>query len=401
MTTPELQEAGPARLAAALVESGALTSEWLPAFEAVPRHLFVPATIWPGRAGMNRQDDRVTLDKQPDLWWEAVYRDAPITTQWDDGRFTGPGRGRAPTSSNSMPSMVFSMLDALQVDDRSTVLEIGTGTGWNAALLTHRLGGQNVVSVEVHPDSAQDARNRLALAGLHPTVHVGDGAQGYVPRAPCDRVIATCSVGSVPGAWREQTRTGGIIVTPWGPTYGGEGVVRLTVAGDGSASGPFVGSSAFMRMSAQRKTLPPTWAFLGSGEWPGDGVRSETALSPDDVGDWIHMFAIGVQVPDLFCRVEPGEDGAYRLWLMDTGFTAWATADYAEGSEAFRIVQSGARRLWDELEAAWRWWAGQGCPDFGRFGLTVDGDGDRERVWLDEPGRLVPVISSTCSSSRR
>ena len=389
MTTPELQEAGPARLASALVKSGALTSEWLSSFGAVPRHLFVPATIWPGRAGMNRQDDRVVLDEQPDLWWEAVYRDAPITTQWDDGVFTGAGRGHAPTSSNSMPTMVFSMLEALQVSDSSRVLEIGTGTGWNAALLAHRLSGENVVSVEVHPDSAQGARNRLALAGLHPTVHVGDGAAGYAPRAPYDRVIATCSVGSVPDAWREQTRPGGLIVTPWGPTYGGEGVARLTVAGDGSASGPFVGSSAFMRLSTQRKALPPKRAFLGGdGEWPGHGVASETTLSPDDVGDWIHMFAIGVQVPDLFCRVEPGKDGTYRLWLMNTGVTAWATADYEKDRETFQVVQSGPRQLWDELETAWRWWAAQDRPGFDRFGLTVDDAG--ERVWLDEPGHLVP-----------
>ncbi|MFJ2739310.1 methyltransferase domain-containing protein [Streptomyces sp. NPDC087440] len=378
-------EAGPARLAALLREAGVLTDDWLPAYAAVPRHRFVPDAIWPGRAGMNRQEDRVVRGEQPDVWWEAVNRDAPITTQWDDGAFSGPGRGRMPTSSSSMPSMVFRMLGALQVAEGTRVLEIGTGTGWNAGLLSYRLGGENVVSVEVHPASAQAARSRLERAGLHPLVHVGDGARGFPDRAPYDRVLATCSVGRVPRAWREQTVPGGVIVTPWGPTYGGEAVVRLTVGEDGTAEGPFVGSSAFMRMSAQRKLLPSTRAFAEHGE----GAASWTRLSPDDVGDWVQMFAIGVQVPDLFCRVEPGEGGAYRLRLMDTGVTAWATADYERGREAFRVVQAGARRLWEELEAAWDWWAGQGRPGFERFGLTVDGLG--ERVWLDEPHRLVPV----------
>ncbi|MFJ6824778.1 rRNA adenine N-6-methyltransferase family protein [Streptomyces niveus] len=389
MTEHELMEAGPKRLASALLRSGALKSDWLPAFEAAPRHQFVPDTIWPGRAGANRQDDRVTLEGQPDLWWKAVYRDAPITTQWDHGEYTGPKTGRTPTSSNSMPTMVFTMLDALNIREGQEVLEIGTGTGWNAALLSQRLGADHVVSVEVDPRTAEDARNRLTLGGLHPLVHVGNGAEGYAERAPYDRLIATCSVGSVPAAWREQTVSGGIIVTPWGPTYGGEAVARLTVAEDSSASGSFVGSSAFMRMSVQRKELPPTRSFLDGHEWPAAGVRSETTLSPDDVGEWVHMFAIGVQVPDLFCRVDWGENGAYRLWLMDTGVTSWATADYAKGHTEYPVVQSGPRRLWDELETAWHWWDQRGRPGFARFGLTVDNDG--EHVWLDSPDQPVPL----------
>ncbi len=388
MSGHEGGEAGPARLARALREAGALTEDWLPAYEAVPRHLFVPQAIWPGRAGMNRQEDRVIRDEQPDVWWEAVHRDAPITTQWDDGAFSGPGRGRMPTSSSSMPSMVFRMLGALQVAEGSRVLEIGTGTGWNAGLLAHRLGGENVVSVEVHPETARAARSRLERAGLRPLVHVGDGARGFPDRAPYDRVLATCSVGCVPPAWRKQTVPGGVIVAPWGPTYGGEAVVRLTVGEDGTAEGPFVGSSAFMRMSAQRKSLPSTRAFAEQGE----GVPSWTRLSPDDVGDWVQVFAVGVQVPDLFCRVEPGAGDAYRLRLMDTGVTAWATADHEPGHASFRVVQAGARRLWEEVEAAWDWWAEQERPGFERFGLTVDDRG--ERVWLDEPGRLVPVRGS-------
>ncbi|WP_328973815.1 methyltransferase domain-containing protein [Streptomyces sp. NBC_00239] len=390
MTERTAKEAGPQGLASVLMGKGALKSDWLPAFESVPRHAFMPDAIWPGRAGMNRQSDRVIRSEEPEAWWEAVYRDAPITTQWDDGAHTGPGKGKSPSSSNSMPTMVFSMLDALSVEAGQTVLEIGTGTGWNAALLSHRLGAENVVTIEVDEACAQDARTRLNLAGFRPLVHVGDGAQGYPERAPFDRLIATCSIGSVPPEWRAQARSGGVIVTPWGPTYGGEAVARLTVAEDGTASGSFMGSSAFMRMRAQRKSLPPTGSFLDGGEWPGTGARSDTGLSPDDVGDWVHMFAIGVQVPDLFCRVEWGDGGAYRLWLMDTGITSWATVDYEKGRTTFPVVQSGPRRLWDELEAAWRWWDKQGRPGFDRFGLTVDDSG--ERVWLDSPDHPVPAV---------
>jgi hypothetical protein len=56
------------------------------------------------------------------------------------------------------------------------------------------------------------------------------------------------------------------------------------------------------------------------------------------------------------------------------------------------VYQSGARRLWDEVEAAWRWWDGAGRPGVDRFGLTVRVEGTH-KVGLDEPGRLVPAAS--------
>ncbi|MGW7367577.1 methyltransferase domain-containing protein [Streptomyces sp. NPDC054841] len=339
---------------------------------------------------MNRQDDRVVRSESPGMWWKAVYSDAPITTQWDDGAYTGPGKGRTPTSSSSMPTMVFSMLDALSVEPGSRVLEIGTGTGWNAALLCHRLGDQNVVTVEVDPSLAKEARSRLFAADFAPEVVIGDGSVGYGKRSPYDRIIATASVGTVPSQWIGQLRPGAIIVTPWGPVYGGEAVARLVVDEAGLASGRFIGSSAFMRLRQQRKSLPPTDRFLDPAQWPLDAARSKTALSPDDVGDWICMFAIGVQVPDLYCRVTWGESGSYRLWLFDTGVTSWATADYAKDRTEFEVAQAGQRKLWDELEGAYWWWHQQDRPDFERFGLTTRG-GPTYEVWLDEPANPVPV----------
>lgn len=384
------EEAGPQGLASALMEKGALTSDWLPAYNAVPRHLFIPDMIWPGRAGMNRQDDRVIRSESPETWWRAVYRDAPITTQWDDGTYSGPGKGKIPTSSNSMPTMVFSMLGALNVQDGNRVLEIGTGTGWNAALLSSRLGAENVVTIEVDENSARDARTRLKSAGYEPLTVVGDGAEGYADGAPYDRVIATASIGRVPREWITQTTPGGLIVAPWGPTYGGEAVVRLAVADDGTASGPFLGSSAFMRLRDQRTRRKHVREYLGGRAWPADGRRGMTSISPESVGDWPVMFAIGVQVPEAFPWAETYDDGSYTLWLRDTAVTSWATADYVPGREEFEVHQSGPRNLWDEVVSAYRWWEEQGRPGFERFGLTVDPVG--ERVWLDSPDHAVPVL---------
>ncbi|WP_031190738.1 MULTISPECIES: methyltransferase domain-containing protein [Streptomyces] len=385
------EEAGPSGLASALVAAGALTGDWLPSFEAVPRERFVPDRIWPGIPDGTRQNPLVDRGQDPDAWWEAVYSDIPLTTQWDDGQHLGDALGTTPSSSSSQPRMVFSMLDDLDVADGHRVLEIGTGTGWNAGLLSHRLGGESVVSVEYDAAVAKAADSRLRDAGLRPLVVVGDGRLGYAECASYDRVIATCSVGTVPSAWVEQTRTGGIIVAPWGTEYGGEAIVRLVVGDDGTASGRFTRSSAFMRLRQQRPVHVPHGAYLKGREWPADGVRSTTALSPAEVGGWVEQFIIGLQVPGAFWTVERYDDGAYTLWTYGTDRQSWASADFEPGASEYEVVQSGPRKLWDETDAAYRWWQKQGQPGFDRFGLTVDSGG--EKVWLDSPDNPVAAVN--------
>ncbi|WP_116210027.1 protein-L-isoaspartate(D-aspartate) O-methyltransferase [Streptomyces olivoreticuli] len=386
------EEAGPSGLAFVLVEAGALNSDWLPTSEAVPRELFVPDRIWPGIADGTEQTALVDRAKDPDAWFKAVYSDIPLTTQWDDGRHTGDGLGATPTSSSSMPRMVFSTLADLDVEEGHRVLEIGTGTGWNAGLLSCRLGGANVVSVEYDEDVAKGAGENLRHVDLSPLVIVGDGRSGHVGGAPYDRVIATCSVGEVPRTWIEQTRPGGVIVAPWGTDYEGEYIVRLVVADDGTANGPFTRSSAFMRLRQQRTERPPFDAYLKGREWPADGTRSTTALSPADIGGWLEQFVIGLRVSGAFWRAERYEDGSYTLWTYSTDTQSWASADYEPGSSEYVVVQSGPRKLWDETEAAYRWWAENDRPGFDRFGLTVDDDG--ERVWLDSLDNPVPLRSA-------
>ncbi|AXG82881.1 protein-L-isoaspartate(D-aspartate) O-methyltransferase [Streptomyces paludis] len=385
------------------MDAGALAEDWLAAFRAVPRELFVPDRIWPGVADGSRQTALVDRAKDPVAWRAAVYSDVPLTTQWDDGRHRGDGLGTRPTSSSSMPRMVFSMLADLEVTavrDGGRALEIGTGTGWNAGLLAHRLGGGNVVSVEYDATVARAAVANLRRAGLEAAVVVGDGRLGHGAGGPYSRTVATCSVGDVPYDWVRQTEDGGIIVAPWGTEYGGEAVVRLIVA-DGVASGSFTRSSAFMRLRQQRLPRPPFAAYLRGRAWPADGVRSTTSLSPAETGGWLAQFVIGLRVPGVFWRAERygekadgageadgtgGADGggAYTLWLYSADTASWATADVVPGAVEFAVVQSGPRALWTEVEAAFRWWDRAGRPGFERFGLTVGADG--QRAWLDRPG---------------
>ncbi|MFE2108358.1 methyltransferase domain-containing protein [Kitasatospora sp. NPDC059463] len=389
MTGGTHQEAGPRGLASALVSSGALTPDWLPSFEAVPRELFVPDRIWPGIANGTRQHPAVHRSEDPEAWWRAVHSDIPLTTQWDDGRHHGDGLGATPTSSNSMPTMVASMLRDLDVRPGVRVLEIGTGTGWNAALLAHRLGDADVVSVEYDADVARGARRNLERAGLSPRVVEGDGREGWAEGGPYDRIIATCSVLSIPPAWLAQAAPGAVIVAPFGTEYGGEQIVRLTVSDDGTrAVGRFTGGSAFMRLRQQRTQRPPFADYLHGVPWPADGVRSTTTLSPRDTGEWFQQFVIGLAVPGAFWRAERYDDDAYTLWLYSRDKRSWASADYERGRTEYEVYQSGPRRLWTEVESAHHWWTTHGRPTHPRLGLTATPEG--HTPWLDTPNHPIP-----------
>ncbi|SFT84762.1 protein-L-isoaspartate(D-aspartate) O-methyltransferase [Actinopolyspora lacussalsi subsp. righensis] len=204
---------------------------------SVPREPFIPPVVWVDDP-VTGEFAAVSRETEEARWRELVNADEPIITQVDDGRTTSGGVGLQPSSSCSQPSLVANMLDALDVHQGHRVLEIGTGTGWNAALLSVRVGqAERVVSVEVDPHLAAFARHTLNDAGYTPLVVRAEGTEGYPPESPYDRVIATASIHTIPRAWIEQTRPCGLIVAPWGTDYCNGALVRLEVHENGWASG--------------------------------------------------------------------------------------------------------------------------------------------------------------------
>ncbi|MGW4897520.1 methyltransferase domain-containing protein, partial [Kitasatospora sp. NPDC004240] len=221
----------------------------------------------------------VSRAADPDGWAAAAEADIPIVTQWDDGRHHGEQPGSVPTSSASQPSVVAAMLEHLDAQSGQRVLEVGTGTGWNSALLSHRLGDANVVTVEIDPDVTARARTALNAAGYRPTVVCGDGADGWPPDAPYDRIVATCALREIPHAWIRQARPGALILTPWGTHYSNlDALLRLTVHNDGTASGRFLAPVEFMKLRSQRLTWP---APPGGG---GTLAESSTTTTPPEHG---------------------------------------------------------------------------------------------------------------------
>ncbi len=371
-----------------------LSPEWEQAAHAVKRHRFLPERLW-----LDSGDGGYTpceLQQDPDRWFAAAYADDAVVTQVNDGQDAEEG-DVWPSSSASAPSMVFRMLEHLDLGEGMRVLEIGTGTGWNCALLAHRLGGGNVVSVEVDAQVAADARTHLNASGLAPTVVHADGSDGWPNAQPYDRIVSTCSVRGIPSAWITQTRPGGRIVTAWDNPWITFGLLTLDVA-DGAAAGRFDPHGAFMLLRGQRGDLRIHRDVVRDHHQP---AQSRTTLDPDLVTgpDTGAQFAVGAVLRDVWhaWETDPGVDGVKaRLWVSNTDATSWSAVDWdgTEDAESYTVWQYGPRRLWEEVERAFAWWTRAGSPPPGRFGLTVEADGPHH-LWLDTPDNLVDAGAPT------
>jgi glutamate-5-semialdehyde dehydrogenase len=154
------------------------------AFRRVPRHLFLP--------GLEPVD---------------AYRDEAVAIKWLDG---------LAISSASQPSMMAIMLEQLRARPGHRILEIGTGTGYNAALLAELVGPSGaVVSVDMDQDLVDGAARNLAAAGVSGvTLVTGDGALGYPDGAPYDRIMLTVGSWDIQPAWWAQLAPGGRLLLP-------------------------------------------------------------------------------------------------------------------------------------------------------------------------------------------
>lgn len=336
----------------------------------VARHHFIPARAWarPSGSGRGHWIDR---EAGPGLWWEAVYSDSVIYTQIDDGRTElteeNAARTYAPTCSASSPLLVAAFLRRLGPRPGMRVLEIGTGTGWTAGLLSHLAGGADLVTTtEIDPALAATAAANLRRAGLSPHLVTADGEAGLPGAAPFDRVHVTCGVRDVPYAWVAQTRPGGVLVLPCARTMR---LLRLTVQEDGTATGRLHEECAFMPLRGQREQparpaaqAPPRTRSL---------TRDPSALTA------LFDPPPGLQVLfDALVGDTPWRTGDGVITPLSDGVSL-ATVDGGQ------VTQTGPRDLWDLAERVFGVWEKHGRPGLDRIGVTVTPE--EQFVWLDDP----------------
>ncbi|MEC3977724.1 methyltransferase domain-containing protein [Amycolatopsis sp. H20-H5] len=364
-------ESRAAALADELAAAGVLRDPaWRDAFAATPRHLFVPRIL----------DGAAALEAGDPGWLDAVYTDEALATQTRPAGDDPTGREIA-SSSSSKPTVMAVMLERLAAEPGHRVLEIGTGTGYNAALLSQRLGADNVYSLDLDPELVAAAHGHLTAAGYSPHLAAGDGSQGWPGEMVFDRIIATCAITAIPPAWIDQLADGGRIVAPLDAGAAGPLLVLDKTAGD-EVTGridPF--PVLFMPMRAD-VTSP-----FGPGQEPPTATTAmphygTTALAPATLLDrpelalflWLH--APGVRLAgSLEHGVLAVERGPARAEVD--------LAPVAEGTWAVR--QSGPYRLWDTIEHAVASFDALDRPDATRLGVTALNIPGKQFVWLDDP----------------
>jgi len=163
---------------------------------------------------------------------DQVPREHFVETRFADSAYADRALPIACGQTISQPYVVAYMTEQLRVQPHHRVLEVGTGSGYQAAVLS-RLA-RSVVSLERYRTLADSARSRLKTLGYdNVEVLLADGLAGEPFRAPYDRIIVTAAAESVPETLVEQLADDGIMLLPLGPHGGPQEIVRLTKTKDG------------------------------------------------------------------------------------------------------------------------------------------------------------------------
>jgi protein-L-isoaspartate(D-aspartate) O-methyltransferase len=224
------------RLIMKLRRSGITNTAVLAAIERVPREAFVP---------------------QPFL--DQAYEDRALPI----------GHGQ----TLSQPQIVALMTQALEVRPQHRVLEIGTGSGYQAAVLS--LLAREVFTVERYAALLEEAMERFRELGLRNIrARVGDGNDGWPEEAPFDRIMLTAAGTQVPPALLEQLAPNGIMVLPIGPERGDQDLVRLTRSAAGISE----------EVLAPVRFVPLLSGTVAPGERDRAGRAADLVAGPDESG---------------------------------------------------------------------------------------------------------------------
>ncbi|MEV5507836.1 ATP-grasp peptide maturase system methyltransferase [Streptomyces orinoci] len=376
-------------LADGIENNGDLRSTvWRAAVETVPRHEFVREYFRRVETPQGTQWTPVVPGPgDADAWLREVYTDQTLVTQLNGHvrprDVAGPIHGD-PTSSSTLPSLLVRMLQDLDPHNEDRVLLVGAGSGYSTCLMCERLSSKQVTAIEADQGAADRARKAIKAAGYTPAVITGDGLLGHPDNGPYDKLVAFCSVRSIPPAWLSQVRPGGTIVTTVSGWLYGSGLVRLVVGEDGTAEGRFLpGTVSFM--IARSHAAP---ALSGVSQILGQDADERPArYGPAVLSDWTPQFVTQLAVPGAQYVGMSLEGGPMLDHLVDAPGESFATlvpaTDCGHPTDRFTVRQGGRLRLWDMAEDALDTWKAVGAPPQTEFGLHITSD--QQRVWLGSP----------------
>jgi protein-L-isoaspartate(D-aspartate) O-methyltransferase len=348
-----------------LIAAGALWSPGLiAAFRATPRHAFLDR-IFLFQRRRNRWREILTRES-PGEHVELLYSDRALITGLSPGSRDEPP---VPISSSSQPSLMAQMLEDLRLEPGMQVLEIGTGTGYNAALMAHVAGPGNVTTVDVDRDVLSRAWDHLrAFPEREIHLYHADGRAGYPEDAPYDRIIVTAAAFDIESAWLEQLNPGGLIVAPLVLAPGLEFVVRGTVLAS-RFDGRLTRAAYFMPLRAEGETgaslsdIPPEGAGSSMpAPWAGWFDRRRLRTSWLGFSQALAVFAF-VHGHTIHYR---NTDNGPHFGIADSSSSHWCWL----GQDEWQCSGDGGRELawtlWHEfVEAGGPWpteYRFEACP---------------------------------------
>jgi protein-L-isoaspartate(D-aspartate) O-methyltransferase len=360
-----------------LIARGALWSRPLmEAFRATPRHRFLDRVWHYQRQGGGWREVGTQSPGRHEL--RLLYADRALTTRLSEPT---SGAAPAPISSSSQPSLMAEMLEDLRLSPGLRTLEIGAGTGYNAALLAHVVG--RVVSLDVDRRVLAEAEEHLrAFPDRRVELRHGDGRLGCPEEAPFDRILVTAAALDLESAWLEQLAEDGLLMVPLDLAPGLAYLVRGTCR-DGLFEGRLTRPAYFMPLRAEeeegRDNAPISSGLLPApdplpavtapwAEWSerksscsGPGLLSSLAflgflhgytVAYQALADGRTMYGIGDLVQGHACwlgmrewRVtgEAGRDLGNRLWhaFLDMG-GPWPTEFHLRAAPLDRPLSKDA-----------------------------------------------------------
>jgi protein-L-isoaspartate(D-aspartate) O-methyltransferase len=332
------------------------------AMRAAPRHLFLP-----------------------DFPLDRVYEDEAILTKQE-------GEAR---SSCSQPTVVAQMLEMLDLNAGDSVLEIGAGTGWNAALMANLVGPEGrIVTLDIDEDTAQKARANLQRAGVaNVETLCADGGRGAADLGPYDAIIATAATEEISPYWLEQLKPDGRLVAPlafntiemvvtFHRRTTAEGVPIL-VGNDFRhfyfipLRGAFAGSRLWTRTSELQLTYEPAFGVNGEAVvrllgLPPAEVAFPLLQGQDTVGLMDYIALRGEPLIAATLIREAGSETLQGLALPESlALVPVWWEDTARQQAVLQIRTYGDMGAVDRLCAVANEWIERGRPDLNRATLTV------------------------------
>ncbi|WP_245994241.1 rRNA adenine N-6-methyltransferase family protein [Tengunoibacter tsumagoiensis] len=308
------------KLVQSLCEKGVIQSPAVEqAFLTVPREAFVSSFFEQssGSSLLWTQYDATQMSEADYL--EQIYLDQALVTQLNERKM--------PSSSSSLPSVMAKMLEALDVRPGQRILEVGTGTGYNAALLAVLTADPTaVVTIDMDPSLTENAAQVLhEVVGSGIRVVTGDGFYGAAAWAPYDRIIVTASIPTIPCSLVDQLAVGGkLVMDLQGPLASGFLVLEKTYDGvighflpEPLYFMPLVSEALSVPEPVSVKSVPQSGTFLLPESHPYPGILSNT-----DFRWFFQWYLPGSRVQSLKRRDQKTDQMMSQISVSDAQLAA-------------------------------------------------------------------------------